>query len=176
MSLLTIVELKQHIETDLADDALQRLIDDAEDEIVERHGELEAQTDVINDASLSTCLFLSRKAESITTITEELKENGSFDSTVLDPTDYRLRGNDRQIDRLTDGPNPRSTWGDSVIIIYAPKDEENRRKRVAVDLVRLAIQYNALKSERVGDYSATSEDYERARSKLIARLESWPWA
>lgn len=176
MSLISIAELKQHVETDLDDDAIQRLIDDAEDEIDERHGGLESQTDVINNAELSTCLFLSRKVVSITSVTEEFISGGDVDSTVLDSTDYRVRSNNRQVDRLSDGVNPRSTWANSVIFVYVPKDETNRRVRVTIDLVRLAIQYTASKAERTGDFSMTSVEYEKERSQLIARLESWLWA
>lgn len=176
MGILSVPEVKKFVETDLDSDAILLLIEDAEDEIIERHGELTTQTDVINNANLSTCLFLSRIAVTITSVTEELISGGDVDSLLLASSDYRLRENGRQIDRLSDGVNSRSVWGDTVNIVFVPKDDKIRRKRVTVDLVRLAINYNAAKSERSGDFNMTSVDYERERSRLIGRLESWPWA
>ena len=45
-----------------------------------------------------------------------------------------------------------------------------------IDLVRLAVQYNAAKGERTGDFTLTSVDYELERGKLLARLGGWNWA
>lgn len=176
MSLLTIDELRDHFNTDLIDGALQRLVDDAEAEIDERHGELGTQTDTFKGDILATALFLSRKAQSISTVTEEIKSGGSYDATILASDDYQLRFEGRQIERLASGTNPRSTWGDIVTVVYVPKDETARRKRVTVDLVKLAAAYNALDSETTGDYASRSLRYTNERASLIAQLESWPWA
>jgi len=175
-SLLTTDELREHFETDLKDAAVQRLIDDAESEIDERIGQLATGTDTFEGDILATALFLSRRAKTITTATEEIRSGGGYQTTVLDPTDYKLRYEGRQIERLTSGVNPRSTWGDIVTVVYVPEDDTNRRKRVAVDLVKLAAQYSALDSEKIGDYSAKSAKYEAHRSEILARLESWSWA
>ena len=176
MSLLSVKELEEHVETDLDNAAIQRLIDDAEDEIDERYGALTKQTDVKDHVCLSTTLFMSRKVAAFTSVTEEMRSGGDIQETVLDSTDYRLRANNRQIDRLSSGTNPRSTWGDMVTFVYEPKDESKRRKRVTIDLVRLAVQYNAAKGERTGDFTLTSVDYELERGKLLARLGGWNWA
>ena len=61
-------------------------------------------------------------------------------------------------------------------MVYTPLDETAERTRVVIDLTRLAVQYNAVKSEGVGDYKSASVDYEAEREKILSRLEGWPWA
>jgi len=172
MSDLTVVALRAYLETDLEDNALQRLIDDAESEIVKAHGERSTQTDTFTGETLATALFLSRKAVEITTIVEEV----AGEETTLAADDYRLRYEGRQIQRLATGTNPRSTWGEVVTVLYEPKDDLERRLRVTIDLVKLAVAYNALDSETVGDYAARSVKYEQERSALLARLSGWSFA
>jgi len=176
MSLFTIAQLRAHVITDLTDDALQDLLDDAEAAIIERHGELETQTDTFDGEINATALFLKRKAQSITTVTEEIRTGDDYDETILDSTDYKLRYDGRVIERLTSGVNSRRTWGDVVTVIYVPVDEEAQRKRMAVDLVKLSLHYNALQSESVGDYKTVSVDYEKSREQILSRLKRWNFA
>lgn len=176
MSLLSVSELRQHFQTDLVDDAIQRLIDDAEREIDERHGELGTQTDTYRGEILATVIFLSRKAASISTVVEELRSGSDYEVTTLSSDDYQLRSDGRQIERLATGTNKRSTWGDVVTVTYQPADETIRRRRVTIDLVKLAAAYNALDSETTGDYAKRSLRYTDERASLISQLETWPWA
>ena len=48
--------------------------------------------------------------------------------------------------------------------------EAARRKRVQLDLVKLAIEYRALKREESGHYEAEFPDYEQERAKILSRL------
>ena len=177
MGLVTVAVLREHVETDLSDDALQRLLDDAEAAVDKKAGELTTETDTYEGEILATALFLSRKASSITTVTEELKDiDGGYEETILSENDFKLRYGGRQMERLPDGDHPRRTWGDVVTVVYTPLDETAERTRVIIDLTRLAVQYNALKSEGVGDYKSASVDYEAEREKILSRLEGWPWA
>jgi len=172
MSDLTVVALRAHLETDLEDAALQRFIDDAESEVIRRYGERSTQTDTFTGEILATALFLSRKATVITTVVEEVAGT----ETTLASDDYRLRYEGRQIQRLATGTNPRTTWGEVVTVVYEPKDELANRLRVSVDLVKLAVAYNALDSEAAGDYSAKSVRYEKERAEILGRLASWGFA
>jgi len=173
MSTLTLGQARQHIETDLNDDALQLLIDAAEDYIVEKAGELATQIDEYRGEILATILLLTRKATEITTVIEEIKSGDSYESTTLETDDYQLRHDGRMIERLRDGSNPRGTWGDVVTITYEPVDDTNKRKVATINLVKLDIEYNALKSERVGDYSSQSQDYETERARIVNGLKPW---
>lgn len=176
MSLVTLAFMRKHLETDLVDDALQRLIDDAESEIDERHGSLLTQTDEYHGDTMSNAVFLKRKATMITTVIEEIKSGGGYEATTLAADDYELRYGGRQLRRLIDGTNPRSCWGDTVTVTYTPQDDTNRRIRVTIDMVKLAVVFNGLDSEKIGDYAAQSTKYEARRQELINRLTSWGFA
>jgi hypothetical protein len=165
-ALLTVAQMRGHVETDLADEALQRLIDDADEEIIDFAGEFDEQEDCTRNAELSTVLFLSRRAGTVSTVVEQVGD----DETTLAVDDYRLRNGGTQIERLGTGTNPRTTWGEIVTVTYVPVDRTVRRTRVEIDLVKLAVQYNALTSEGVGDYSSTAKEYEDERARILARL------
>lgn len=176
MSVLSVAELLTHLETDLTDPAIERLIDDAEAEIDERIGELATQTDEFQGETLAQSIYLTRKAAEITTVTEEVKSGSAFVSTVLVADDYELRFSGRQLRRLSDGTNPAGTWGDTVTVVYEPKSDAARRLRITIDLVKVAVAFNALESEKVGDYSSKSVVYEATRTALINKLKSWDFA
>ncbi len=168
MSTLTLGEARAQIETDLNDTALQTLIDDAEAEITERVGAIDSQVDIIREDSVKL-LFLSRKVKTMTSIVEEV---GTV-STTLATNDYVLRENNRVYERLSTGTNPRRYWAPLVTVSYVPQDDTKRRKQVAIDLVKLAIAYNALSSYRAGDYSESAKNYRDERDDIIDRLRSW---
>lgn len=176
MSDLTVEMLREHLETDLLDEALQRLINDAEKEIIKQHGERTTQTDEFHGETLATALFLSRKAEEITTVVEEVKSGDSYEETTLAANDYKLRFEGRQTERLASGDNPRSTWGDVVTVVFVPKDDLDRRLRVAIDLVKLAVAYEGVEQQKVGDYSMKLERYENQKTAILKRLGSWGFA
>lgn len=176
MSVLSVAELLTHLETDLTDPAIQRLIDDAEAEIDERVGELATQTDEFHGETLAQSIYLTRKAAVITTVTEEVKSGSAWVSTVLAADDYELHFSGRQLRRLSDGTNPASTWGDAVIVTYEPKSDAARRLRITIDLVKVAVAFNALESEKVSDYSSKSIVYDATRTALINKLKSWGFA
>lgn len=173
MSLLTVDELKEFITTDIDDDTLQTLIDAAEAEIIEKCGALASQVDEFRDSSLKTLLLLTRNATSITTVVEEILSGGAYESTTLASDDYTLRHDGRMIERLQDGTNYRSTWGDVVTITYVPVDDTDKRKIATVNLVRLDIDYQGMKSEKIGDYSYTTREYNNERAKIINGLKPW---
>ncbi len=176
MSVLLVAELLTHLETDLTDPAIQRLIDDAESEIDARVGEIATQTDEFHGETHAQAIFLKRKASAITTVTEEYKSGAGWSSTVLAADDYELHFDGRQLRRLSTGTNPAGTWGDTVTVVYVPLTDAARRLVITIDLVKLAVAFNALDSEKVGDYSSKSTVYDATRTALINRLKSWDFA
>lgn len=170
MSLLTVEQMREHVETDLSDTEVQRLIDAAEEEIIDKYGPHATQTDELDECRLSNVLFLTRPASEITTVTEEIHTNGSIEQTPLDPDDYDLTADGWRIRRLTTGTNPRGTWGDVVIVQYTPKDETSKREGVLIDLVKLAAQFSGLDSEKTGDYQSSQKDYQKSRNQVLGRL------
>lgn len=168
MALLTLAQMREHVETDLVDDALQRLIDAEEEEILRRLGAPLTQTESFPVRS-QTQLYLSRRASTIVSITEEI-EGGA--TTTLAADDYELWWN-QSLEREPDGTNPRSSWGERVTVVYTPQDTTAQRIGLLVQLVQLAVRYTGVQSESIGsgDYSATSHDYLRERERLFRRLE-----
>lgn len=172
--------LRTHLETDLSDEALERLMHDACDAITDRVGSLEQNQIVLRTFSSDRYLFLPKPIDSdedIESITYRLGNS----ELVLAETDWRWIGG-RMIERLTGGGESVATsWGwnfvsssgdveFNTVVVYTPKTMVNRRIRVLIDLVRLATQYTALASERAGDYSSSSLKYKEERAKLINEL------
>lgn len=165
MALLTNAQTREHVESDLSDDALDRLIADADAEIIDRLGAVATETQVLRGGGKE--LFLGRAATSISSIVE--RENEA--NTTLATNDYTLRSDNRVVERLTTGTNGRSTWAPLVTIAYVPVDTTARRKRLLVDLVRLACQHLGVAEQRLGDVSVRAlDDYQAARDRLFSSL------
>jgi hypothetical protein len=164
MSLLTVDEIRQHVETDLGDTALGRLIDDADGEIIDRLGALASQVEVIPGGE--KYIVIARKAISITAIVERIRET----DYALGADDYTLLSDKRRVQRLQGSTVPSIWWQGLVTITYVPVDETIPRKRLLVDLVRLSASYTALSSVGVGDVRMTNLDYQAERDKLFETL------
>lgn len=161
MAKLTVAQVKEHIETDLPASALQRLIDDAYAEIEKRFGaEAVAPATTVSDSIVGAGrkLFLARPVSSITSVAVTVGTT----TTVLAASDYRLRLGGRVLDRLT------TDWTGLVEVVFVPRDAT--RDRVAVDLVKLAVQYEGVSSEKVGDTSTSHLDYSKERERLLQAL------
>ena len=164
-TLLSPAQIQDSFETDLGVDPLQLLLDDADAEIIRLFGVLDAQTDSVE--GLTRSVFTNRPIDTITTVVEIIIDV----STTLASDDYRVIGN-RELRRLVGGTNGRSLWGDEAAITYAPVSDVEQRTRVELDLVKLAIQYNAVKQQSLGDgMSFTFADYEKERRALLSRLQ-----
>jgi len=166
MALLTVAQIREHVETDLPDDALQRIIDSEDAEIIRRFGAAATQTETLRGGE--SYVFLSRLVSTITSISEEV----SGTTTTLATDDYDLWWN-QALERDDSGTNARSTWGDRVTVVYVPQTTTAQRKLLLSQLCQLAARYNGVQSESVGggDYSATSADYQRERERLFRKLE-----
>ena len=165
MALLTTAQLRDSFETDLVDDAIQRLLDDAESEIDELHGGLTSQSET--EQGLSRSVFASREINTITSVTEWINNA----STVLTVSDYRQIGT-RELRRLADGTNGRTRWGDEVVMVYVPTSDANQRTRVQLDLAKLAIQYQGTTRSKAGaDLQFDFPDYEKERQAILSRLQ-----
>lgn len=240
-ALLTPADVREHVETDLLDPALQRLIDDADTAIVARFGAHAADGAVVEEhAGNYPLIFPRRPAASITAIAEYTSEPRSladgamaalsaaltsasaafvtsdvgeyvevegaggagailrtsiaayvsatevtlaaaaattvagatftYGGTRLVANDYEIINGGRELRRRSSGTNQRSTWTDRVKLVYAPADDATRRRRVELDLVHLAIRYEAVKSQAVGDYNETPLDYDSERELLLGEL------
>ncbi len=161
---MTAAEIRLHIETDLEDVPLGRLVAAAEEELEAGFGAKAVAVDVLEGVG-RRYLFTSRPVSSVTSIVER---EADVDTTLV-ATDYRKLANNRQLERLSTGTNARSSWAEGVTVTYVP-DDQSRWESAEIELVRLAVEFNAKKSESVGDYSATSADYWSERARIIGSL------
>jgi hypothetical protein len=162
--ILTLAQMRESVETDLPDAALQRLIDAEDAEIVRRYGAPATQTQVLRGGSAS--LYLSRQASAITSVSEEV--GGTV--TALAADDYELWSGGI-LEREADGTNGRAAWGERVTVVYVPVADAEQRTACLAQLVQLAVRYSGVASESIGgDYSATKHDYQRERERLLRKL------
>lgn len=169
MSILTVAQLREHIQSALTDDALQRLLDDSEAEIVRYAGGSGGITELIDGGYQR--LPLTRAAGAISSITE------TVGSTVytLDNTDYRLRADGYVLERLSINANhPSFYWRGLVTVSYTAVDIDSIRTLVQLDLIRLQLDFNAgLVSQKIGDWSQTyqqGQTQENLRDEILSRL------
>lgn len=169
---------KEHFETDLVDTALQRLIDAEDSEITRRFG---SDTSVTEQYLLATPMGLNGQEaqkvsqrriwtkQQIGTVTS-VKEGPTLAAadltTLVANTDYRVINNGRAIERID------TDFDRRVEIIYAPVTDVKRRDRVTIDLVKLAIQFQGLDREKVGDWEGEHKDYQKERESILRSLKS----
>lgn len=160
-------QLRQHIETDLSDEALALLID-AEREAINKHaGSSDSQTDRMH-AFGARELMLTRDAAAVESV--KLRYSADDDELELADNDYRLEP-PRTLVRLSGGPNGDFRWIGKIEINYFPVADYALRERVLVDLVKLAIEFKGLDEETVGSTERTFADYEASRRAVLSQLD-----
>lgn len=173
--ILTLEELRAHVETELEDDDLQLLVDAAEQAIVKALRQFGVAYDeglVETHDGGQSYIFLRWPATSIESITET---DGGTD-TVLEADDYRIRGDGVSVLRLASGTNPRTWWGAPVRVEYSAAHADAELGRVQIALVKLDLNHNpGVASESIGSWSeqATSNsafNYQLERESILASL------
>jgi len=164
-TLLTVDQFREHFETDLSDEALQRILDADEAEIVARCGAHASASEMLPGGG--EWLVLARTPASITSVTEVVGDT----TTVLASNDYRVWPHG-QLERLSSGTNGASYWGDVVTVVYVPEDRNAQRTGVLIKLATLSARFTGLKQESVGggDYASTALDYTLERERLLRSL------
>ncbi|MGH7850294.1 MAG: hypothetical protein ACREOP_08355 [Thermodesulfobacteriota bacterium] len=170
--------LKQHFETDLVDEAIQRLIDSEDAEITRRFGSNASVTEQhllaapmgYNGQEAQKVsqrrIWTKQPIGSVTSVKEGPTLAAADLTTLVVDTDYRVINNGRAIERIDVDFDRR------VEIVYVPVSDVKRRDRVTIDLVKLSIQYQGLSSEKVGDYANTSVEYQKEREAILRSLNS----
>lgn len=154
----------EHLETDLGDNAIQRLIDEAEAYCTKIAGPESGSYTVHRQGGVSS-FWLRRPADSITSVTE--LDNGD---NVVDSGNYRLEHGGRTLRRVG------NIWAHGTVeIVYTVITDTAVRDRVVIDLVHLALSYRgAVKSESDGAYSSgrigSPDAYERERYNIASAL------
>jgi hypothetical protein len=171
LTLLTVDELREHVTTTLGDDALQRLLDDAEAAIIEYAGEIGTLTEFVRGGAGT--IVTSRPIDTITSIIER---TDSYVPVTLATDDYRVR-NSYVIDRLRLGTNRWLHWRGVVEITYEPIDDTATRKIVQAELIQLELDTKpGLASETVGAWTQTyssigSKSVPEQRLDILTRLK-----
>jgi hypothetical protein len=163
-SLVTVANLRDLVQTSMSDVDLQTVIDREEAMLVQRCGahyedDSTRVTETLSGSKRN--LYLRRKVTSIYRVTE--------DSIVLSQgdDDFRVWALEGRIERLPAG----TTWGSVVSVIYVPYDDNEQRRAVLIELVRLALERTAMRSESVaGEYSYQAPDWQRERARLYRSL------
>lgn len=166
MSLLSVAELRAVVQTSLDDAQLQGVIDREEAEVITRYGAHYDGTAITEVCDGGTCsLFLKRRIGSVSSISEASSLGGT--QTMLTSTQYYAVAGQGGIIRLAEG----TRWGRYVSVSYVPADDSALRRQVLIELVRLALEQTAMKSENVaGEYSYQAPDWEAQRRALYRRL------
>jgi len=171
MALLTVSQVREHVESCLDGDALQRIIDNADAEIIRRLGPLSTQTEVLPGVGIF--LHLQRRATAITSADERVQpEIGDATDFDLSANDYSLLSDGYRVERLVTGDNAASAWRGKVTIVYTPVDEQAQREMLLVNLVKLEERYSGVSSEGVGDVRETQNDYTKERNALFSGLRT----
>lgn len=166
MPLLTVEQMRKHVETGLDDEALEGVIAGAEAEIESRFGPL-GSADVVL-AGMRRYITAPRAIATVTRVTESV--NGQ--ETVLSANDY-CAWHRYRIERLATGDNPRREWGTAVRLEYEPVDDSAERATLLISLVKLDLAYQGLRRMSVGsgDYQIEHVDYIRERARLLSALQ-----
>lgn len=164
---LTTDDVRERIDTDLSETAVQRILTAAESSVERSAGNATAETEQM-DASASARLTVSRRSTSITSVTERTRH--SSDAVTLSANDYRKIGAITFL-RLNSGDNPASFWGKEVTFVYVPEVDTELRERVTLDLCMLDIQLRAFDREEKGaDWEGEQKDHKARRRAVLAQI------
>ena len=173
MAILTPTQLRQHIETDLADAALQRLADGIEELIEREGGGTTDETENFNEWGFprgrNRIIYTARPISSITSIKE--RDDPDDAGTTIATDDFRKEGN-RALVRLQDGTNPRLLWAQHVEVIHTPLVDTSLRQVVQINLVKLALNYSGAKREKHGDFEFWHHDSGKETRAILMPLRN----
>jgi hypothetical protein len=175
MSILTVSEARENVDTALDDAALQRILDAEDEDIIYHYGEVGSQTERFDTDEHVKVIYPRRRVDSVTSIREIWPERNQ--EQTLEANDYVVQPSGMRIDRLPTGDHPRTYWGEVVEVVYTPYDDTKRRKAVLIDLVKLALAWGGVDGESLPDYSyRRNREYQVQRQEIMRRLGGRWWA
>lgn len=165
-TLLTADEVRDHIETDLVDDALTRVIEAADAEIINKLGAVASQVENLPGGGVE--LFLARRASAVSEVIERFDLGFGPQETTLEDDDFSLRPDGMRVERLFTGTNPAPYWRGEIKVTSTPDDDSARRKLLLVNLVKLELGYTGHLAVTAGDVRVASlQNYEDAKAVLF---------
>lgn len=177
---LTVAQFKEHVSTSLGDDAIGRLLDDAEAAIIERAGPL-IDGYLVTDMTErfkphGDAILLSRRAEAIVEVKEHAQR---VTPTTLAADDYALSSTGMVLRRVRGGTHPATYWHADVDVTYVPYSDDAIRVICQLELCRLEIAFSpGLASQTIGawaeQYTTSGIPYPEQREGILARLHADP--
>lgn len=163
--------IREHFETDLSDDALNRIIAAENAEIVARYGDNTALTEQYNfmvngHRTLVNRVWTQQKIGAVTSVKEGPTLKPADLTTLVEGTDYLMINEGRAVERQD------RCFDTRVEVVYTPLSDEARRDMVTIDLSKLTIQFNALDEEEVGDWDGTYLEYQNSRESILSTLSA----
>jgi hypothetical protein len=166
---MTLTVLRTFVETDLSDSALQVILDATNEDLNLAVGPDTSMLETVEGEG-RRIIWLARPANSTFASITETDSEGTVVTLAID--DYSLAADGMQLTRLNTGTNPRTGWGGTVAITYTPLDL-NKRNRALVQLVELDLAFRpGARSENVGDFSRTHQEYDKERARIISQAQS----
>ncbi len=167
MALLTVAELREHVESALPDTALERLLAGCELAIAQWAGPLSFDEDghvvEVVDVARAPGRALLRLRQAPATVFSVLDIHGGVESE-LEPSAYRVE--ERYLRRLGDG-----VWGEWTRVTHAPVDDSAVRRTVLIQLVQLELNVQpGMASQGVGPWSESYGKYLRQRNELLRAI------
>jgi hypothetical protein len=166
--MLTVAELRKHVSTALEDDALQRLLDAATEDIAH----FVTATEYITPAG--DLLPLSHSVDAIVSVAER--------DDTLAADDYELLAGGNILRRLNTGTYPERSWRGPIRVTYTRRFAEATKEVVQVALVQMDINYQpGLEQNTAGNWNEMFvADYRAERQKILSRLNGptqvvWPF-
>lgn len=180
MSLVSLAEVRALVNTSMTDAQLQTIIDREEQHVIRAFGEHYSDDATAVEESVNggrtRSIYLRRRLQSVVSIHETLYLGGT--EYLVDPSLYFVWLREARIERLPSLAQanalgiPGGVWGAVVRVNYVPYNDNLERAEVIIELVRLAVERTAMKSESIGgEYSFTAPDWNEARVQLLRRLK-----
>ena len=168
MGLLTVAQLREHVETSLPDTALERILAACEQAIATWAGPLELdEDDIVADvtervwAPGRVLLRLHQMPTAITSVTDVRDDV----ETLIRPSAYRTEG--RYLRRLG------GVTGEWTTVVYTPTDDSAVRRTVLVQLCQLELNVQpGMAAQGAGPWSETYGAYLRQRNELLRAIRS----
>lgn len=161
-TLATLTQIREHVETDLSDAALEHLVDAADTAILQIAGPHDGERTVELNGGFQD-LLLPSPAASISAVSE-----GSYfeilEAVTVTATEYVVLYGGRVLRR--DG-----TWQPRVSVTYTPVSTNAIRFDALIQLVKLGVEYTPLQIFSDGIYSQTARDYRAERNRILSMVQ-----
>ncbi len=165
MALLTTEQLRNQVSTGLTDPALQAILDREEAELVRRIGAHPDGVTAVVEMRQPEALhvYLCYPVVSVSSVEE--RALGSTTWATVTTNAYEVDPGSAYLELVS------GTWGARVRVTYIPTDQRPRRAAALIEIIRLALERTAMKSENIaGEYSYTAPEWDIVRADIYRTL------